>query len=140
MPKPIDNTPCHYVRLRRSMENVASFYDSMLSPAGVTARQYSLLHAISTHSGCSIRELGEVTVLDRSTLARSLKPLISAGLVTDRKDPGTRSSRLVLSEQGEHTRRQAGRLWLQAQAQYEKTLGSEKLAALGDALEALQNL
>ena len=131
-------TPCHCMKMRRSAGMVLAFYNKMLAPSGVTVRQYSLMHAIHTHTGCNVRELSEMAALDRSTLARTLKPLIRQGLVIDRKEPGARDSKLALSEQGETTRQKAGRLWLKAQTEYEHILGQEQLTALEDALLVLQ--
>ena len=107
MPKPIENVACHCLQFRRSTANVIEFYDRKLAPSGVSIRQYSLLKAIGNNQGCNVRQLGEVTVLDRSTLARTLKPLIRQGLVINDKAPGARDSRLVLSPRGEPVRQQA---------------------------------
>ena len=112
----------------------------MLSPAGVTVRQYSLLYEISAHKECSVSGLAEATELERSTLARSLKPLIKQGLVLDTKKDGKRDSKLILTEKGEDTKKQAEKLWAEAQALFEEKLGTEKLKAFEDALLELQNL
>ena len=140
MPKPIENVACHCLQFRRSTANVIEFYDRKLAPSGVSIRQYSLLKAIGNNQGCNVRQLGEVTVLDRSTLARTLKPLIRQGLVINDKAPGARDSRLVLSPRGETVRQQAADLWAQAQTEFEQVLGTKRLAALEDALLALQAL
>lgn len=140
MGKPITNTSCHCTKLRRSAENLTAFYDALISPAGLTARQYSLLHGIEKGEGCTVRELAGRTELERSTLARSLKPLKAAGLVCDGKAPGARDSRLALTEQGRQACAKARRLWAAAQQQLEEKLGPEKLAALERLLEELQDL
>ena len=140
MGKRIDNTTCHCLKMRRSAGNVISFYDQILKPSGVTVRQYSLLYSISKHDGCSVRELSEYTELDRSTLARSLKPLMKADLIADAKDAGARDSKLSLTEQGQQVCREAARLWEIAQKRFEEKLGAEQVKALEDALEILQTL
>ncbi|MBQ9539526.1 MAG: winged helix-turn-helix transcriptional regulator [Treponema sp.] len=140
MGKRIDNTPCHCLKIRRSAENVIRFYDSVLAPSGVTVRQYSLLYQISEHDKCNVRNLAELTELDRSTLARSLKPLMNAGLVNDVKEPGTRDSKLSLSEKGFMVCKEAEDLWNEAQRMYEEKVGRQQVAILENALEALQAL
>lgn len=140
MGKRIDNTVCHCLKMRRSAENVIHFYDSILSSTGLTVRQYSLLNQISLHKGCSVKELSEFTELDRSTLARSLKPLISEGLIEDTKELGARNSKLELTESGAIVCGQARELWLTAQKQFEEKLGCETVNSLEEILEKLQEL
>ena len=36
MGKPIDNTPCHCLKLHRSAENVITYYNKILTAAGLT--------------------------------------------------------------------------------------------------------
>lgn len=140
MSKRIDNTVCHCLKIRRSAENVVRFYDGILAPSGITARQYSLLNAISEHSGCNIRILSEVTLLDRSTLARSLKPLFRSGYVINQKETGARDSILELTEKGEAVCGEAADLWKIAQRQFEEKMTKEQLIALENTLELLQEL
>ena len=140
MGKRIDNTTCHCLKMRRSAGNVISFYDQILKPSGVTVRQYSLLYSISEHDGCNVRELSDYTELDRSTLARSLKPLMKADLIADAKDAGTRDSKLSLTEQGKQVCQEAAKLWEIAQKRFEEKLGAEQVKALEAALEILQTL
>ena len=140
MGKRIDNTVCHCLKMRRSAENVIHFYDKILEPTSLTVRQYSLLNKILGHEKCNVRELSELTELDRSTLARSLKPLINAGLIKDMKDAGTRNSKLILTEQGKVVCSQANQLWYSAQEQFEKKLGTQTVNTLEKILEALQEL
>lgn len=140
MGKRIDNTTCHCLKIRRSAGNVVSFYDQILRPCGITVRQYSLLYSISANDGCNVRELSEYTELDRSTLARSLKPLIKANLIADAKDAGARDSKLSLTEQGRQVCQEAAKLWEIAQRRFEEKLGPEQVKALEAALEILQAL
>lgn len=140
MGKRIDNTVCHCLKMRRSAENVIQFYDTILAPCGVTVRQYSLLSAISEHRGCNVRILSEATLLDRSTLARSLKPLIKSGYIKDNKAAGARDSVLELTEKGISACKEASKLWETAQRRLEEKLGKEQLAALENTLALLQEL
>lgn len=138
--KRVDNTICHCLKIRRTAENVVNFYDAILAPSGVTVRQYSLLNAIFEHSGCNVRELSEATLLDRSTLARSLKPLIQSGYVKDNKAVGGRDSVLELTDQGIFVCRKAAGLWEVAQRQFESKFSEEQLTAFEGTLTLLQDL
>lgn len=140
MGKRIDNTVCHCLKIRRSAENVICFYDSILKPSGVTVRQYSLLSAILKNSGCNVRILSDATLLDRSTLARSLKPLVQCGYIKDNKAEGARDSVLELTEKGAFVCEKAEKLWQEAQHQFESKLSREQLSALENTLAILQDL
>ena len=140
MGKAVNNTICHCLKMRRSAENVIRFYDSYLLPLGITVRQYSFLNAIMHHDSCTVTELAKLTLLDRSTLSRNIKPLIKRGFIEDIKNIGSRNSILTLSEEGKILCNKATLLWEEAQKEYEEILGKEKLEALEDALEVLQRL
>lgn len=140
MGKRIDNTKCHCLKMRRSAENVIHFYDTTLSPSGVTVRQYSLLRAIEEHEGCSVRELADAAELDRSTLARSLKPLMQAGYIEDHKEASARNSVLYLTLKGSDTCRYAAELWQKAQNEFEDKIGSDTVKKLENILELLQTI
>lgn len=126
--------------MRRSAENVIEFYDSILSSSGVTARQYSLLNAVYNHKGCNVRILSEATLLDRSTLARSLKPLMQNGYIKDCRLPGSRDKVLELTRKGVAVRNKAMLLWETAQEQFESKLGNAQLTEFEKTLELLQDL
>lgn len=140
MNKTISNTTCHCLKMRRSAENVIHFYDDILASSGLTVRQYSLLNKIKEYPKSNMRELGEYTELDRSTLARSLKPLIKEGYITDTKDKNARDSKLVLSKEGAKVCDKASKLWDEAQERYEKLVGKQNVQQLEQLLEKLQNL
>lgn len=120
--------------------NLARFYDRMLEPSGVTTRQFSLLLNISRSEDVNVRQLADMANLDRSTLARNLKPLFSKCLIEDNKLPGARDSKLRLTETGRETLEQARCLWEKAQDTVAEKLGREKLEMLETVLEALEAL
>ena len=134
----IGNTTCHCLKIRRGAAAVVEFYDGILKPSGVTVRQYSLLHAINEHEGCNLRELSEVTELDRSTLTRNLKPLLNQEFIFNAKKDNQRDSRLILTAKGFRTLQAAAQLWQQAQAEFEAKIGAERLATLEEILAAIQ--
>lgn len=132
--------PCYCLKIRRASAVITKFYDDSLRGCGVTSRQYSLLYQISRKELCSVRELSDAAQLDRSTLARSLKPLYQQALIADVRQPGTRNSRLKLTQAGEETLAQANRLWAGAQETVRQTLGGEGIAWLDRMLDLLGTL
>ena len=77
--------------------------------------------------GCpySISELAAYTGLDRTTLTRTLKPLLSQGYLQDQSLPGARNRALCLTQRGVRTLKEGLPLWRQAQSRLEEQLGQE---------------
>src|SRR5690242_21737079 len=67
--------PCACSQLRRTTRKVSSLYDDMLSSAGLTNSQYSLLVNVGREGAVSRTALAERLGMDRTTLTRNLKPL-----------------------------------------------------------------
>lgn len=132
--------PCYCLRMRRASQQAAVFYNRILAPSGVTARQYFLLQTISRLGPCSVRQLAEAAELDRSTLSRSLKPLREQGLTADRKAAGAKSSRLELTDKGRTALDQAQALWQQAQWSLEERAGPQGVEALERVFAVLEGL
>ena len=131
---------CYCIKVRKANGTVTKFYDKIMAPSGVTVRQYSLLLHISRTEGVSVRQLADLAGLDRSTLARSLKPLFHKDLIRDAKPTGTRDSRLRLTERGTAVLSEAARLWGEAQRRFAEALGPEGLQKLEDVLQTLDAL
>jgi len=109
------STPCYCLKIRRAANDVTRFYNKMVEPSGVMVSQYSLLLNIEKLDKGSIRELSDLVELDRSTLARNLKPLLSKKFIQDSRITGTRDCKLVLTPKGKEVLEQAKLLWVQAQ-------------------------
>lgn len=133
-------TSCYCLKTRRASATVTKFYDRVLESCGVTVRQYSLLLNISRAEHCSVKELADMTELDRSTLARSLKPLYHQGLVIDTKVPGTRNSQLEVTKAGKETFECAKQLWTEAQKAVELKLGEDGLHSFEKVINLLETL
>ncbi len=131
---------CHCRKMRRTVSNVTGFYDNILSPTDVTVNQFGVLREIRDHKECSVRELSGYLDLDRSTLARNLKPLMQKNLVMDMKEKDARNSRLILTEEGVQTCMEAEKLWSKAQAIFETKLNDDQLKELNLILDKLMTL
>lgn len=134
---PVNMDSCYCLRIRKASTAVAAFYDQMLSPTGLTARQCSLLFNVSLSDRCSLRELADLTELDRSTIARSLKPLFQQGHISDVSPAGARSSQLRLTRSGRKIIEQARPLLAKAQREFSKKLGKDGVEALETVLGVL---
>lgn len=128
---------CYGIKLRRAAGNVTEFYDRMLQPVGLTLNQFSLLGSINKLGVCSIVQLSKNVGLEKSTLVRTLKPLLAAGYIEDTSIKGSRNRQLKLTKQGLLAIYRGNIIWQDAQAHITKDMGAENMQLLMGMLEAL---
>lgn len=132
---------CTCMHLRRATRRVTQLYDQLLAPAGVTSGQFGLLArlhgaALGGETGLSIGILADQHGMDPTTLNRSLKPLLDAGLIRDGNDPADRRVRRVsLTASGRERLVAAMPLWREAQQRIDRALGMEATLALNGLLD-----
>lgn len=107
---------CACFNIRKAARAVTSLYDTMLQPAGLRSTQATLLMAIAAAGRPTISRLAEFLVMDRTTLARDLKPLADQGLVRITPGGDRRTRQVRLTDAGHAKRREIIPLWEQAQA------------------------
>ena len=105
---------------------------------GLTVGQYSLLAHLERLEPVSVSVLAEEMELERTTLVRTLKPVLARHWVTDAAEPGRRSRALTLTGAGRDLLEQARPLWRAAQADVEHRLGEDGVAALEALLDQLE--
>lgn len=115
-------------------------YDQLLSSAGLQATQFTLLVACGVAGSAPITTLAESLVMDRTTLARNLKPLETRGLVKIIVGNDRRVRMVALSEKGYSLLAKALPLWKEAQTQIEKGFGQKRLNGLLQDLSAMVEL
>lgn len=131
---------CHCINLRRAAAAISDYYDQLLKPAGLTVNQYSLLINIHRNQPLNVSALAELVGLERTTLARTLKPLFRDGLIGDRAWPGSRERQLHLSGAGLARLKKASALWERAQENTETALGPGGVKNLTHLLFQLEKL
>ncbi len=72
---------CLCLLVRKTARMVTQWYDACLHPTGLRSTQFNSLVAIGLAQTVPLTRLADVLVLDRTTLARNLKPLERQGLV-----------------------------------------------------------
>ena len=131
---------CACKNLRRTARAVTQLYDETLRPSGLRITQFTLLVAVALSEPVPITRLADALDLDRTTLARDLKPLTERGLleITAGEDKRTRVVRLT--GQGREAIARAYPLWQQAQAQIVQGSGAERWQAVAGGLEEVAAL
>jgi len=128
---------CTCARLRKVTRRVTQIYDQALTPAGLTITQFGLIACLAARGEVSIGELAEESVMDPTTLTRTLRPLERRKLIkitAAREDRRRRS--VALTETGRAVFRDAVPLWRKAGTELGDVLGTRGRAGLDQSLEA----
>jgi len=129
---------CNCLALRQAARHVTQFYDQCLAPTGLRTTQFSILAKLKRLGPMTINALARELVMDRTTLGRTMLPLERDGLISIEDGKADRRSKeLHLTKEGADRLRAAGRLWSEAQTQFEAAFGGERAAKLRDELRAL---
>ncbi|KAA3651377.1 MAG: MarR family transcriptional regulator [Proteobacteria bacterium] len=140
MTSPLPPLPCTGARLRRLTRRVTVFYEHHLRAVGLRLTQYSLLAHLDTEPQ-GLVALAERLEMDRTTLTRGLKPLLSAGWVAQAAGQDARQRLLVLTPAGVAQRARAHAVWARAQRDLEAAIDRAFVAELNQTLdEALLRL
>lgn len=125
--KAAEAATCTCFNLRKATRAITQLYDDMLRPSGLRATQFSLLTVIWAMGKVSITRLAEKAVMDRTTLARNLDPLVKQGLVRIEAGEDARVRVVSLTPTGRNSLAVAFPYWKKAQARVTKNLGAERV-------------
>ncbi len=131
---------CACLRLRKAARRMTRHYDAHLAPSGLTIGQFGFLAGLHRAQvdkpGLSLTALAGYAGMDPTTLNRSLKPLVVAGLIDNVRDPHDRRARLVfLTPAGRSKLAQAMPLWQRAEAEMTGRVGQDAVVALNRMLD-----
>jgi DNA-binding MarR family transcriptional regulator len=131
---------CTCSHIRKAARVKTQFYDTFLQPSGLRMTQYTVLVVIALSEQETVMHLAEMLAMDRSALARALKPLETQGLII--VEPGRdRRTRLVrLTEQGRQALIETHPYWLQAQEQVIAHFGEQQTHVLLSDLKQVESL
>ena len=146
-PKALDHTEavemgksCVCFITRKAARCITNFYDEMLRPTGIRSTQLTLLTTVKILGPVSIKRLAKAIVMDRSTLARNLKPLEREGLIRIQIGEDLRERIVSLSPTGIEKWKEAYSIWRNAQERIKERLGQEGLENLFASLSELVSL
>jgi DNA-binding MarR family transcriptional regulator len=122
---------------RRTANLLTRHYNRHMAALGLELTQAQLLAVIADGSAASAAEIARFLGIDRSTLARNLKPLEAAGLIS-RRDGGGGKVLPVLTPEGEKKVVEIHRTWQKAQEEVSTLLGPEGAEAVRAQMSALR--
>ncbi|MCD8035862.1 MAG: MarR family winged helix-turn-helix transcriptional regulator [Clostridiales bacterium] len=117
--------PCFCMTARRAAGSLTSCYDKLLADEGITITQFSLMINIKSAKTTNITELTKKVKLDKSTLTRTLAPLIEEGYIHSERGESRREVILSLTEKGQQKTADTFPKWRALQKKMEEYLGGE---------------
>ena len=120
---------------------VTEICNGKLRPFGISAVQYSLLEVIDRNGPTTRAALARIEHLDKSTLTRDLKSILTEGWAHEvREGANGRSRPLALTKAGEQLLHDARSAWLAGQIEVKAVLGQEGFLALLAIVDRITNL
>jgi len=131
---------CAAFNFRRTARAVTRLYDLGLEPAGIRATQFAILTAVAKYQPVSISRIGEILILDLTTLTRSLQLLKKQGLLEISPQSVRRQRFLNLTDKAVKVLEIAVPLWRKVQAEFVANLAGTNWKELRDELERLSRM
>ena len=128
---------CAAFNFRRTARAVTRLYDLGLQASGLRATQFAILTAVAKIQPVSISRIGELLVLDQTTLTRNLRLLQKQGLLDISPRSIRRQRFLTLTDKSAKALEIAVPLWRKVQADFLAGLPGESWTALRDELRRL---
>ncbi|MFJ7735307.1 MarR family winged helix-turn-helix transcriptional regulator [Lysinibacillus sp. NPDC097287] len=132
---------CVCANLRRKTRVVTQLYDKLLQPAGLKVTQYSMLANIALQKAVSISRLGEILLLDQTTVTRNVNVLKQSGYVSVTKDKQDSRTKIIsLTDKGIEKLNEARPIWQDIQEKIINDIGLEKYKDFYETLKSIQKI
>lgn len=130
-------TECACFNLRMAARAMTQVYDRAIQPTGLRATQFPILAVLAMAGASTITSLSSLLVMDRTTLARNLKPLEKRGFISIARGEDKRTKTVTLTDKGADTLGNALPHWEKAQTQVVEAMGKTRWQST---LENLQRI
>ena len=114
---------CMCASFRRAARALTQIYDDALRPHGLRATQFTVLQALSLTGEISQGDLGDLLVLDSTTLTRTLRLMRTRGWIEERPGKDRRERWLQLSAAGRRQFKRASVPWQEVQTRLRSRFG-----------------
>jgi DNA-binding MarR family transcriptional regulator len=136
---PIEQTRgCLNLHLRRVSRQVSRHYDDALRPAGLRITQFTILAVLAQTGRISVTDLSNMLGMERSALARGLKPVARKRFVAVSQGHDKRTRLAEITRAGTRKLNDALPRWKQAQSELTRKLGPDQTALLIGVLASLR--
>jgi DNA-binding MarR family transcriptional regulator len=141
---------CVSFQLRKASRAITRLYDAALQPSGIRSTQFAILVAIAKKKPITISALGELLVIDSTTLSRSLRKLELMQLIKIVEGTDGRERLVQLSGKGKAALAKSLPHWQKIQTQVVSKLANpgwndiqksiERIKEVAQQLEGSQSL
>ena len=115
-----------------------AYQDRELKHLGIGSGQFGFMMILLRTEGISQSRLSEISKLDKTTIARSIRPLIENGYVVREKDPDDRRGyKLLLTDSGRSLGPELIRIQLDLERQLLENFTSEEIELLSGFLRRM---
>jgi DNA-binding MarR family transcriptional regulator len=121
----LPNLPCLCGNLRRTSRALTQLYEDAIRPLGLHTTQHTILQALSLAGEVSQGQLGEMLVMDSTSLTRTLSIMRRHGWIAERRGKDKRERRLRLSPAGEALLARTVPIWEKVQSSLRQQLGDQ---------------
>ncbi|MCB2293399.1 MarR family winged helix-turn-helix transcriptional regulator [Clostridium algoriphilum] len=137
--KHIQNCTCG--DLRKTTRTITQFYDKMLQPTGLRSTQCSLLLDIFFNENISVSNLGNILLMDQSTVTRNVELLRKSGYIDIKKEElDCRKKCISITHKGLKKLEEATPILKKAQSKIENGIGKERIEELLKTLKDIERL
>ncbi len=116
---------CACFNFRKVSRSVTQLFDQTLAPTGLRSTQLVILITSELLGPSSIARLARELVMDRSTLTRNLRPLLSQDLLRLTRSERARQKSVAITDAGREALLKAAPFWEQAQGRLVARLGAD---------------
>ena len=120
---PLPTLDCLCANFRRSARALTQLYGEVMRPLGLRGTQFTILQALGRTGEVTQGVLGEILVMDSTSLSRTLKIMIRHGWVAERRGKDRRERLLRLSRKGTAQLKRALPLWEEVQTRLRRQIG-----------------
>jgi DNA-binding MarR family transcriptional regulator len=117
---------CACSNFRKAARSVTQLFDQIIAPAGLRSTQLVILITSQLLGPSSIARLARELVMDRSTLTRNLRPLLSMGLLRLSKSESCKHKSVELTDEGRAALVAALPYWERAQVHLVTRFGDDR--------------
>ena len=117
---------CAGFNFRKAARSVTQLFDQTLAPTGLRSTQLVILVTGQLLGPCSIARLCGELVMDRSTLTRNLKPLLSMGMLQLSKSENGKHKSVEVTDSGRAALVKASPYWERAETHLVGRFGPDR--------------
>jgi DNA-binding MarR family transcriptional regulator len=117
--------PCMCGNFRRTSRALTQLYESALRPVGLRATQFTILQALTLAGEVTQSQLGEILVMDSTTLSRTLQIMARESWIAERRGEDRRERWLRLAKAGEAQFKRALPAWENIQSRLRRQVGEQ---------------